>query len=820
MSADDWPSLAFLPEQNVSTVSVDAPAIDNAALSDGQAPGPAVTASFDVDVDNFPWHSSAATADLDNGGAGPVWGDDGGHTDPDTSDLFGHDASTQDGSFGTPIGSGGFDHEPASDLMTPVPIPPTPASNFALLPPDPAAQTWSNVGGGWSGGSASSHDGAPKFVLTDGDGDLVQGPADGSTSGGHRHQSGGGGSTAPVSGDSSTSPFHIDISYDASVANAPAGFKTAVAEAVQYFESQFIDPITVNIAVGYGEVGGYSLGSNALGESLTYLTSYTYAQVKNALVADATSAVDAAAVATLPSSSPVNGTMWASTADAKALGLLTNYSGLDGYVGFASGNLFDYDNSNGVSGGQYDFYGTFAHELTEVMGRTVMVGDSFASSSHAYTPLDLFHYAAPGDPIFVGNQTGYFSIDGGATDLDNFNTNPSGDYGDWAASAGNDSFLAFSNSGVVNAVTPTDLTVMDTIGWDSAGAVTSSPPAASQADLTVSGLSFDSATVTLSFVIENAGPDAAAASTAGVFLSSDSNITISDSLIGTVSTPALGSGNSDSESLALSLPANDSPHVYYLGVITDYNDAIPGASEVSSDTIAVDLGNNSANHLTATSDVQILFGFGGNDTLSDGSVVAIMYGGSGNDTYVVSNSADQVIEYAGQGTDTVKSSISFALPDNVEKLVLTGNASISGTGNDLNNSISGNNAANVIDGGLGNDSLKGGGGADTFVFNTALDSHANVDTIGDFQASQGDTLALDHTTFTALDAPQADGTLQAIDFFASKSGAPAGSTSHILYDTRNGELFYDPDGTGNADPIHFATLTHHPALTAQDITIV
>src|ERR1700680_2367162 len=80
--------------------------------------------------------------------------------------------------------------------------------------------------------------------------------------------------------------------------------------------------------------------------------------------------------------------------------------------------------------------------------------------------MDLFRYPAPGVHRLVGGQSAYFSIDGGQSHLDNFNTNVNGDFGDWASSAGNDSFRAFSNSGVVNAFSQADTREMNVLGYD------------------------------------------------------------------------------------------------------------------------------------------------------------------------------------------------------------------------------------------------------------------------------------------------------------------------------------------------------------------
>jgi hypothetical protein len=261
----------------------------------------------------------------------------------------------------------------------------------------------------------------------------------------------------------------FNITFDSSATQAPAGFRSTVMAVAHFLEAQFTDSITINIAVGYGEVGGSAMSAGALGESGTYLSSFAYSQVRNALVADSRSAADISSAASLPGSDPTSGGhWWVPTAEAKALGLIGATGQLDGVVGFSSAANFDYDNSNGVSPGQYDFYGVVGHEFSEVMGRILLTGESIGSTPNGFAPLDLFHFSASNVRSFVGPQAGYFSIDNGQTNLNDFNTNANGDFGDWAASAGHDSFLAFSSSGTTNAITTTDLTTLDVLGYDQA----------------------------------------------------------------------------------------------------------------------------------------------------------------------------------------------------------------------------------------------------------------------------------------------------------------------------------------------------------------
>jgi trimeric autotransporter adhesin len=164
-------------------------------------------------------------------------------------------------------------------------------------------------------------------------------------------------------------------------------------------------------------------------------------------------------------------------------------------------------------------------------------------------------------------------------------------------------------------------------------------------------------------------------------------------------------------------------------------------------------GNVLDNTMTAMGGNNTLYGGTGNDTLNggagndtlDGGVGNdSMSGGAGDDTYVVDSTSDAITEASNEGTDTVQASISYTLGLNVENLVLTGAANLSGTGNELNNTITGGTGNDTLNGGAGNDTLDGGAGGtdslvgglgnDTYVLATAGDAvdekeYQGVDTV-------------------------------------------------------------------------------------------
>ena len=82
---------------------------------------------------------------------------------------------------------------------------------------------------------------------------------------------------------------------------------------------------------------------------------------------------------------------------------------------------------------------------------------------------------------------------------------------------------------------------------------------------------------------------------------------------------------------------------------------------------------------------------------------------------------DTIMEKSGEGTDTVRSSVSFTLSANLENLTLTGSDAINGMGHDGANRMTGNGGANKISGKGGNDTLDAGKGADSLIGGSGRD---------------------------------------------------------------------------------------------------
>ena len=182
----------------------------------------------------------------------------------------------------------------------------------------------------------------------------------------------------------------------------------------------------------------------------------------------------------------------------------------------------------------------------------------------------------------------------------------------------------------------------------------------------------------------------------------------------------------------------------------DFNDTIINKGRVEGDyfAIQIDEGDDRViNHGKIIGNVDL---GAGNDVFDTrgGKVNGTVAGGTGNDTYLVSNAAVDIHEnFLLGGTDTVKSTVSYAIKTSVENVTLLGHKDINASGNELANVLKGNNGDNILRGlagadtlagGDGNDRLFGGKGSDGFVFKTG----AGHDTIADFNADVGDWIDL------------------------------------------------------------------------------
>jgi Ca2+-binding RTX toxin-like protein len=155
-------------------------------------------------------------------------------------------------------------------------------------------------------------------------------------------------------------------------------------------------------------------------------------------------------------------------------------------------------------------------------------------------------------------------------------------------------------------------------------------------------------------------------------------------------------------------------------------------------------------------DINFIFGHGGNDRLVAGELGDILDGGSGNDRIIGGAGKDNIY---GQG---------------------------------------------------GRDTLTGGAGNDEFEFDRAP-SKASCDRITDFKPGQ-DKMMLYTNYFKKLEATWT--AMKSSEFWKGTKAHDA--NDRIIYDSKTGALYYDPDGTGTQAQVMFAKVDKNLKLTHRD----
>lgn len=216
-------------------------------------------------------------------------------------------------------------------------------------------------------------------------------------------------------------------------------------------------------------------------------------------------------------------------------------------------------------------------------------------------------------------------------------------------------------------------------------------------------------------------------------------------------------------------------------------------------------GNSLVNTLTGHDGGVELNGAGGNDALYGGIGADLLIGGTGADTmaggagddiYEVDSVSDMVTEAASQGTDLIRSSVSYTLGSDVENLTLTGSAGLSATGNGLANVLTGNSGANTLNGGAGADTMVGGGGNDTYVVDNTGD--IIVEDVGggtdSIDSSVSYTLGINIENLNLTGTTVTTGTGNSLDNLLEGS-----NVANTLYGGAGNDTLYGEDGN---DTLH------------------
>lgn len=299
------------------------------------------------------------------------------------------------------------------------------------------------------------------------------------------------------------------------VAGTSVQAQQAFIDAGARWSSLFTDNVVLDMTVGQ-----QALGTGILASTGSRRNSYSYTNFRGALGADATSGNDLTAFNTLPTGSSFsmlinrtsdnpngsgsatpyidstganNSTINLTTANAKALGLAVNTGTVgactatcDASIVFATAFTWDYNPSDGITAGAYDFVGIATHEIGHALGfvsgvdildiNSPPVNGPFTADQFTFVnSLDLFRYStastASGVIDFTASTTPkYFSLDNGASAIAGFSTGRN--FGDgqqnshWKDSLGIGIMDPTAAQGELLGITANDKLAFDVIGWN------------------------------------------------------------------------------------------------------------------------------------------------------------------------------------------------------------------------------------------------------------------------------------------------------------------------------------------------------------------
>jgi len=298
-------------------------------------------------------------------------------------------------------------------------------------------------------------------------------------------------------------PAHaLSFKFNAS-ANTTQQVQDAFTTAGARWSAILTDNVEINIDIDYAH-----LGANILGQASSSQAYASYSDIRDQLIADQSSGLDATAVANLqagplygklinatvehPGLTPVfsidpsvsNAYIWASTANLKALGFGGFGDAADAQITFSSDFNFDFDPTDGISAGAIDLVAVATHEIGHALGFFSNVDwlDAYPNQINEYylnttsNVLDLFRYSVYNNQILpdftIGdpNRTRYFSVDGGLTNLGAFSVGAYNGDGNQASHWKDNLGLGLMDPtigfGELGQISSRDIAAFDAIGWD------------------------------------------------------------------------------------------------------------------------------------------------------------------------------------------------------------------------------------------------------------------------------------------------------------------------------------------------------------------
>jgi len=246
--------------------------------------------------------------------------------------------------------------------------------------------------------------------------------------------------TMPAATANTSSGLVIIPSFDSTITSDPRSnaIQAMITSAIQAYQTLFTDPITVTILFRLSTVhaDGTPLHENLVASSDTTSYPRDWNMYINALKADAKTASDVAAIATLPSSA-LTASIVMKSANGRAIGLNTAPAFFaDGHLGVGG----PYDGiitlnpakplqfTRPVAEGNCDARTFTEHEIDEVLGLGSHIG---GAAPQFLEPEDLFTWSSLNARNTDSTGERHFSIDRGLHFIVTLNRDPAGDFGDW-----------------------------------------------------------------------------------------------------------------------------------------------------------------------------------------------------------------------------------------------------------------------------------------------------------------------------------------------------------------------------------------------------